>query len=204
MKPRQYAILGLLGPLIFWLTYLIMSNLRPEYSFLTKAVSELGSLDAPNKWIWNILGYILTGMLISIYSYGLFKSISTENGSKLPLLSFILSGLFMSLSGIFPGDFDNKQSTTMLFHSLGSFASYIFFLIGAFTYPKQMKKTEYWAQSVKPTLIFTWLTILFGVWPFIFPNTPAVGQRIVFFFYLLWIFYTALKLYNKPESNASR
>ena len=204
MTNKQYAILGLLGPVIFWLTYFIMSSLRPEYNFLTKAVSELGSVDAPNKWTWNILGYILTGLLISIYSYGLFKSISNGQGSKLPLISFILSGLFMSISGAFPGDFDNKQSTTMLFHTIGSFGSYLFFLIGAFTYPRQMKKTDYWKQAINPTLIFTWLTILFGAWPFIFSATPAVGQRFVFFFYLLWIFYTSLILYKKPETNASR
>ena len=204
MTVRQYSIFGLLGPIIFWLTYFIMASLRPEYSFLTKAISELGSLDASNKWTWNILGYVLTGLLISIYSYGLFKSISNGQGSKLPLISFILSGLFMSLSGIFPGDFDNRQSTTMLFHTIGSFGSYIFFLIGAFTYPRQMKRTEYWRQSIKLTLTFTWLTILFGSWPFIFPKTPALGQRFVFFFYLLWIFYTALRLYKKTELNASR
>jgi hypothetical membrane protein len=177
-----------------------MSNLRPEYNLYYKVVSELGSLDAPNKWTWNILGYILTGVLIAIYSFGLFKNISNGQGSKWPLIGFGFSGLFMSLSGIFPGDFNNRQSTTMLLHTVGSVGSYIFFLIGAFTYPKQMKKSEYWKKAINPTLIFTWLTIIFGAWPFIFTSFPSVGQRLVFFFYLLWIFYTALQLYKQPEN----
>lgn len=201
MTTKQYATLGLSAPVLFWSTYLIISRTRPDYSFLTKAVSELGSLDAPNKWAWNIAGYIATGLLISIYSYGLFKSVSNVEGSKWPLIGFVLSGLFMSFSGIFPGDFDNKKSATMLLHTIGSFGSYIFFLVGAFTYPQQMKKTAYWKQSVKPTLVFTWLTVLFGVWPFVFPDIPALGQRFVFFFYLLWIFYTALRLYTNTEKN---
>ena len=75
-----------------------MSNLRPEYNLFHKAVSELGSLDAPNKWTWNILGYILTGILIAVYSFGLFKNISNGQESKLPLIGFVLSGLFMSIS----------------------------------------------------------------------------------------------------------
>ncbi len=199
MSQKQFAMLGLLGPMLFLITYLIMSALRPEYSFLTKAVSELGSVDAPNKWMWNGLGYILPGLLISIYSFGLFRSVSKGQGNKLPLISFVLSGLFISLSGIFPGDFENRQSTTMLLHTIGSFGSYIMFLIGAFTYPRQMKKTEYWKGAIKPTLIFTWLTILFGAWPFIFTSMPAVGQRIVFFFYFIWIFYTSLRLYKELE-----
>lgn len=204
MTNKQYAIIGISAPTLFWITYLVMSNLRPEYSFLTKAVSELGSLDAPNKWSWNVLGYILPGILIAIYSFGLYKNITPDGGNRIPLIAFILSGLFMSLSGVFPGDFENRQSTTMLLHTVGSFGSYIFFLIGAFTYPKQMKKSEYWRKSIKPTILFTWLTILFGSWPFIFPSTPSVGQRIVFFFYFLWILYTAIKLYNSPQKTPDK
>lgn len=204
MTNKHYSLLGIAASTIFWLTYLIMSSIRPEYSFLTKAVSELGSVDAPYKWAWNILGYILPGLLISVYSYGLFRSVSNNQGSKWPLTGFVLSGLFMSYSGVFPGDFDNKQSTTMLLHTMGSFGSYLFFLVGAFTYPKQMRKTDYWKKSVRPTLMFTWLTIVAGAWPFVFPATPAVGQRFVFLFYLLWVFYTALRLYKKPEAFSSQ
>ena len=38
-----------------------------------QTVSELGSLDAPDKWVWNILGYMLVGLMIAVYSFGLFK-----------------------------------------------------------------------------------------------------------------------------------
>lgn len=176
-----------------------MSAVRPEYSMFTKAISELGSVDAPNKWIWNGLGYMLTGILIAIYSFGLYKNVAFKKSSKLPLYGILLSGIFMTISGFFPGDFDNKQSTTMLLHTVGSFGSFIFFLIGAFTYASLMNKNNYWKIAKKPTLIFTYLTIVFGAWAFIFPNIPALGQRIVFFFYFMWIFYTAIKLYNQRE-----
>ncbi len=195
MTNKQYAIIGFLAPVIFWLTYFIMANQRREYSFLTKAISELGSIDAPNKWTWNIVGYITPGILISVFAFGLYKNIATEKSSKLPLIGLLFSGLFMSVSGFFPGDFENKQSLTMLLHTIGSFGSYIFFLIGAFTYPKQMKKSPYWSKAIKPSLLFTWLTIIFGSWPFVLPNVPAVGQRVVFAFYFLWILFNAYHLY---------
>lgn len=188
----------MLTPFIFLITYILMDLSRPGYSLFTKAVSELSSVDAPNKWIWNIFGYIVPGILISIYAIGLFKSVTGKKANKPPLYGILLSGSFMALSGVFPGDFDDRASPTMLVHTIGSFGSYVFFLIGAFTYPKQMKKTKYWKSAIKPTLIFTYLTIIFGAWVFLFPNMPALGQRIVFFFYFLWIFYTAIKLYNQP------
>lgn len=198
MTPRHYALIGMVAPILFWGTYFIVAGLRPEYSFYTKAISELGSVDAPNKWVWNSLGYGVTGLLISVYSYGLFKSVAGTGASKLPLIGLVLSGLFMSIAGIFPGDFDNKQSTTMLLHTIGSFGSYLFFLLAAFSYPKHMKASAYWKQASRPTLLFTWLTILFGAWPFLFPSMPAVGQRFVFLFYFIWIFYLAIKLYRHP------
>src|SRR6478736_7930689 len=185
MKYRQFALMGIFAPLLFWATYLFISLKRPEYSFLTKAVSELGSVDAPHQWFWNMLGYIIPGILITIFSFGLHRSISGD--SKLSFLGLLLSGLFMTLSGIFPGDFNDRESLTMLLHTVGSFGSYSFFLIAAFTYPRQMRKSAYWKRAVAPTVVFTWMTIVFGAWPFLFPSIPAFGQRIVFFFYFLWI-----------------
>ncbi|WP_405381948.1 DUF998 domain-containing protein [Maribacter sp. LLG6340-A2] len=201
MTNKVYGKIGMASPIVFLTTYVILSSMRPEYSMFTKAISELGSVDAPKKWIWNSFGYILTGLLIAIYSFGLYKNMAIEKSSKLPLYGILLSGVFTAIAGIFPGDFDNKQSITMLLHTVGSFGSYIFFLIGAFTYPKLMNKTDYWKKAKKPTLIFTYLTIVFGAWAFIFPNIPALGQRIVFFFYFLWIFYTAIKLFNHQKEN---
>jgi hypothetical membrane protein len=197
MTHKHYALMGIFLIAQFWALYFIMAMARPEYSFLTKAISELGTVDAPNLWMWNILGYILTGVLIAVYSYGLFQSISDGNSNKLPMIAFIGSGLFMSLSGFFPGDMDNRTSLTTILHLVGSIGSYVCFLVAAFTYPKQMRKSVYWKKAITPTLAFTYLTILFGAWPYIFTNMPGAGQRLVFIFYFLWIFYTALMLYKQ-------
>lgn len=201
MEKKTFAIIGISSAVIFWITYFLMSSLRPEYSMFTKAISELGSVDAPNKWIWNVFGYIIPGVLIAIYSVGLYKNVAITKTTRLPLFGILLSGIFMSISGIFPGDFDDRESLTMLMHTIGSIGSYIFFLLGAFTYPKLMNKTDYWKCVKKPTLIFTFLTILFGAWGFVFPNIPAAGQRIVFLLYFLWIAFTAIKLYRQPPEN---
>lgn len=196
MSNKQYAVIGFLAPVIFWITYFTMAAQRPGYSFLTKAISELGSVDAPNKWTWNILGYILPGICISVFSIGLYIKTRTADSGKLPFLGIFLSGVFMAISGVFPGDFDDKKSLTMLLHTIGSFGSYVFFLIGAFTLPTHLKKSSRWATTLRPLMTMVWLTILFGSWPFVFPEFPAVGQRLVFAFYFLWIALVAYRLYN--------
>jgi len=197
MKRTTYAISGILAPIIFTLTYLILSSIRPEYSHLTKAISELGSLDAPNKWWWNLIGYIFVGGLISAFSIGLSKNVNPDGKGKLAFLGLFLSGGFMALSGIFPGDFENRTSLTMIFHAIGSFGSFLFFLIAAFSYPRQFKKSEYWKRASTPSLIITIIAILSG-----FLRTgsmPGLGQRLGFVFYFLWIGYLAFLLLKNKE-----
>lgn len=196
MKNRGFALSGLASAFLLWTTYFVMANIRPEYSFKYKAISELGSLDAPNLWFWNILGYIIPGLLITIFSIGLYKYSAENNSSKTPYYALFLSGLFMIFSGIFPADMENRKSTTTILHMIGSYGSYISFLFTAFTYPKIWKKNKNWQRIIKPTLICVWLTIIFGAWYLFFPNIPSVGQRIVFFFYFLWITISGINLYN--------
>ncbi len=199
MNNKISAILGIASAILLWTTYFIMANMRPEYSFKYKAISELGSFDAPNLWFWNIFGYIIPGLLIAMFSIGLYKCSSEDKDSKIPYYALILSGLFMTLSGIFPADMENRKSTTTIVHMIGSYGSYISFLFAAFTYPKLWKNNKNWQRIVKPTLTCTWLTIIFGSWYFFFPNIPSVGQRIVFFLYFLWIIISAINLYKTTK-----
>lgn len=184
---KTYALLGLLAPILFVLTYLIVSNGRPEYSHMTKAVSELGSLDVKNRWVFNLFGYIIPGLMVSLFGYGLFQYLKENNSNKWPLIGIVGSGLFMALAGIFPGDFEDRYSTTMILHSIGSVGSYVFFLIGAFTFPRLMNKISYWNNVRWIGLTITWLSIVCGNWIFIFPEIPGVGQRIGFGIYFFWI-----------------
>jgi len=199
MNTRNYAVAGILAPVIFLITYLIMSNSRPEYSNFTKAVSELGAVDAPDKLYWNVLGYIIPGMLIVVFSLGLKKHFQ-YTAEKIPFIAIALSGFFMAVSGVFPGDFDNKTSLTSLLHIVGSFGSYFAFLFAAFTFPKLLRLDNDWQNLQKPLYILTYVSIAFGTWPFIFPTMPSIGQRFIFACYFGWVLLCAFRLYTCNES----
>lgn len=191
-QSKKYGVIGILIPVIFGTTYFVMSSVRPEYSHFTKAVSELGSLDAPDKWWWNGIGYITIGLLISVFAVGLRKSVNPNGGGKLAFWGLLLSGFFMALAGVFPGDFNDRESATMLMHTIGSLGSFFFFVIAAFSYPKQFKKSVYWKAAIIPSLVFTVLCILSG---FIrTDDAPGISQRIGFGFYFLWIAYLGYML----------
>lgn len=203
MNVRVYSLAGWASFLLFWMAYFTLSGLRAEYSIFTKAVSELGSVGAPRAWVWNLLGYVIPGLLIVLFSWGLRSYFLNDPGGKLASGSLAVSGLMMTLSGIFPGDFDDRQSLTMLLHTVGSFGSYLAFLLAAFTFPSVMRKRTSWRAAVLPLTICTWVTIVFGSWPFLFPTMPAVGQRVIFLFYFIWISIAAFYL-AKADSTKGR
>lgn len=194
MKQKPHALAGIMALVLFTGSYYLLSNARPEFSHFTKAVSELGSVDAPNAVVWNIFGYLIPGLLVAYFGIGLHQAVTQGEGGKLPLYGMVLSGLFMAMSGVFPGDFGQRDSTTMLLHTIGSIGSFVAFLLAAFSYPPQLKKIPFWEKTILPSLLLTWLCIFSG-----FLRTgamPGIGQRFGFAFYFLWIGFMAVQLYR--------
>jgi hypothetical membrane protein len=93
---------GVVGPILFVVTFTIAGFLRPGYSPVYQAVSNLGVGD--NGWILNaslvILGLLMIGFAISFYR--------TVRPEASPVLRFVIAllialvGVGFALAGIFP------------------------------------------------------------------------------------------------------
>ena len=191
MKKYQ-AWIGIVAVVLSTLTIVIMAALRSDYNHAYKAISELGSVDAPNKSIFNILGYFIPGVLITFFAYGLKNEVKGVPDLKTyPFYFFMLSGILLSLAGIFPGDLVHKTSLTTTMHLTGSFGSGLSWLVCAFTLWWQLKKSAEWKVVAWITLIIPIFTIiLIGITP---KNTPGIAQRIGFAGYYLFILVLAIK-----------
>src|SRR5690606_37313977 len=71
MSQKKIGLVAIATPAWFLTVYLVMSAMRPDYVHTDQAISELGSLDAPNLWAWNVLGYILPGLAVALLGIGL-------------------------------------------------------------------------------------------------------------------------------------
>ena len=182
---RSIGILAMAAPVWFAGVYLIMSGLRPEYSHLTKAISELGSVDAPRAVVWNLLGYILPGLVIALLGLALRREFSQGVRSSVPAYALVATGLFMGLSGVFPGNFENRTSATMLLHTAGSLGSFAAFLVTGFSLPRVMRTRPSFAWAAAPSLVLVWGAIITGF--FRTGAAPGLGQRLGFAFVFLWV-----------------
>ena len=96
----------MLAPPLFAFSIVAFAALRSDYSHLNDAVSELGARGAPNALAWNLIGFLTVGLLITVFSWGLYRG----TGSLAALISVGLSGLGFAGTGMFPADMDDLAS----------------------------------------------------------------------------------------------
>lgn len=194
---KTAGVIAVITPLWFLCVYLVMAGLRPEYSYMTKAISELGSVHAPHKWFWNVLGYVLPGLAIVFLGMGLGREFSdTSRYAWIPVFALAASGLCMVAAGIFPGNFVNRSATTMILHAVGSLGSGFAFLIAGFGFPMVFRKKAHWHWVVWPTLALVIAFVLSVVATGALRSIamPGLGQRLGFACFFLWIGLAGLAL----------
>jgi hypothetical membrane protein len=202
---QQIALLGAGGVLLSSATIVALAAARTDgYSHLTKAVSELGSTDAPHQLLFNLLGYILPGLLIAGFAYGLRAQFNSRR-AQLPFVLLAISGLLLTLAGICPMDMSQRAAPVSLLHAAGSLGSGLAWLLCAFTLGRPLRSQPAWLSLAIPLQLLTWtgllLIVLIGV---VSPATPGLGQRVSFAVYFLFVLLLARRLYSlKSTSSAS-
>ena len=106
MNKKVLAWCGVLAPIVFIVSLVIFSLLTPHYSNLTNAVSELGTLGAPSAFAWNILGFLLVGLLIIAYAWGMYLDLRHSIGGIVVPILVGISGIGFAGLGLFPGVYE--------------------------------------------------------------------------------------------------
>lgn len=203
---KRIATMGGLAVLLSTGTILTMALLRTDgYSHLTKAVSELGSLDAPHWQVFNMLGYVLPGLLIGVFAWGLGKNFASEFAHRLPFAMLAASGMLLALSGIFPMDMAHRLAPGSVLHQVGASGSGLAWLLSAFTLGRPLRRNPAWAGMARPLLGLVWATIaLIVLVGAVSPATPGLGQRVAFAGYFGFILVLARRLYGAENLALAR
>ncbi len=177
MNNRTNGIIGITAVIMSSCTIIITAALRTDgYNHYHKAISELGSVDAPNKWIFNILGFIIPGILLTIFSKSLLNKFHSYNNVRhYPFYLFISTGPCLALVGV-PADMDNVQSINSIIHIIGSTGGGILWLLCALTLWWQLKKIPSWKPIAIVTFSIPFIMLL--AMSFVPENNPGIIQRI--------------------------
>ena len=101
---RALAWCGVLAPTLRLGLILLLGSLDPSYSQLRDYISELGARGAPSALVMNVIGTSLVGILLCIFSLGLYQAKEPSVLKTAGTAFLALSGLAFILVGVFPCD----------------------------------------------------------------------------------------------------
>lgn len=150
---RWLALGGLVGPVLFVLTFTVAGLLRPGYSPVDQAVSDLGVGD--NGWIVNgslvILGLSLVGFAISFYR---IIRPPASTAFRFVTAAFIASvGIGFAAAGIF-------DETNPLHWQLGAPLAYGGSILGLLLAGLLLRRDPVWGGWVTASLLASLATLL--------------------------------------------
>ena len=195
MTERRFAWCGVLAPIVFILALLVFSALRPNYSQLTHAVSELGVAGIPHAVAWNVIAFMLVGFLIVGLAWALRVELQPGPAAvAVPLLTGISGIGFVGL-GVVPADPGFSPSLATSTHFAMVSVNYLAFIFTALVFAIKLRNKPYW----KPWALVSGVIGVMAVASIFIPGTVPAGlsQRIGIGTNLAWLFVIGLALLRK-------
>ena len=99
---RRAWVCSVLATTFFWIALVAFGTVRTDYSQLTKAVSELGAVGAPYALAWNVLGFIVPGLLLAACGIAIGTVVDGRGGALRwlltgPAIAFAATGVFSAV-----------------------------------------------------------------------------------------------------------
>lgn len=194
---KLLATCGIVGPVLYTIVLATLGLLQPDYSHITQSMSELGEVGAPNATIMNIAGFILLGLLIIAFAFGLHRCISEGKGSKIGPALVAVSGAALVMTGIFPCDpgcvdVSIVGITHSVFAMIAAFAMTLAPLVIIPRLKRDARWQSYLAYSLVTVVVALALSAVYGL--NIFEQWNGALQRISMGVPLIWMEVMAIRL----------
>ena len=200
---KTFMLCGMAAAVVYLGTVILGGWLRPGYSHISMAISELVADSAPNRSLLSSL-FLLYNILVSLFGIGLFlKTNSQPKGrisgivGSLALIAVGMAGVLMELA--FPQESGGTATTftgTMHFVMAGaaSLGTMVAILMMAFWFKNVPEPKSYVTYTYVSVLV---VFISGGMSAAAMANYhPLFGliERITIFTFILWMFLTGRKM----------
>jgi hypothetical membrane protein len=185
------ALLGIGACTLFFCALAAFGALDPAYSHTTKAVSELGSAGAANQLLWNLVGFLAVGSLLSFFGWRFGRSVGDRPAKWL----LTLFGLSFAATAI-PADMNDLGSTSSTAHIAASIAVFVFWalaLLRLIWIPRRLPRLKM-ASGVALALAVG--SIILRASELLLPGS---AQRVSFVVVFGWVVVVAMLLLRSDE-----
>jgi hypothetical membrane protein len=187
-----------LAGVMFGASLIAFAAVRTDgYTHGTKAVSELGAVGAPSALAFNLLAFIVPGLLVAWFGVVLARCADNKVGPSL----LAGSGLLVAMAGTFPFDLGNVAALTTIGHAIGVVGSGLLWVIALFWMGSLFSRHFGLSRWGRITPWFALFLFVHIAWQATFQITalvlPGYGQRIGFFGYFLWLAVSGMLLWSR-------
>lgn len=196
---RAVGFLGITACVVFWGASFVFGALRPSYSHAVNAISELGVRGTPNATMWNIVGFVVPGLLLALTGGVVAHAIDREKSwsGNLSRLLLVLAGLAIAGQGVIPAEMTNGVADITSPYTRGHFISSLVsgaaWAIGVLLLIGPMSRNPEWRRWRLVSLV---LVVLAFVASFSVRGTlpDGLAQRLGNAIFSAWFVLMSLKL----------
>jgi hypothetical membrane protein len=202
---QAFALAGIVGVLVLWVTVLVLGALDPDYSHVEHAMGLVGSVQAPYS-PFGRAAFVLEGVLLAAFSVGLYRDLRPGAAGTAGVAAIAIHGIGRVGEGVFawnilqPGSLGNTLHLAFGVPAVLSMLAAPLLLAWAFRADDRWRR--YHPHTAATAVAFV------GVFVFAGPlaatalvDVPlGLGQRVGFGIWYLWLIGVAVGLYRRGPS----
>jgi hypothetical membrane protein len=198
---RPLVVAGIAAPFVYAVTVIVGATLRPEYSHIANAVSELIERGAPNKAVLDV-AFVLYDLLLIAFGAGVIGLAASSRAIRTSGWLIVASGGFGVVAWGFPMDPVGTPGTfTGMMHlvlaglmSLSTMAAIVSFAIGVRRRPGWRGFSNYSLATFAVVLVSGAAGAIGAAqaWP-----TMGLWERVTIGSAILWMMVLAIILYRQ-------
>ena len=204
MNNKTVSNLGFIGISLLLFTIVFGGLLIENYDVKNQFISESYAIDTKYGFFLRLLGYIPSGIIITLFYFMGEKYLEPNLIVKIGLYGIgLFYGLGTTVTGIFPCDTGcNKElvniSSSQIIHNIAALLMYLFVPFFIILIGLVIRKTRHWfsIQSVILGLFSSILVYLFG--SDLLGKYVGLYQRIIEIIFALWIFLCSVEIKKRP------
>jgi hypothetical membrane protein len=176
MEERAYALFGIFGPLLVYVSIGVSLIISPWFSWETNALSDLGhAITSDAAAIFN-LGLLLSGFLLMIYAVTAFK-----NHAKYSSFCLLISSFLVQLIATFNETYGSIHFAVAVPH-------FVMLSITSIVYTVEKKSAFAFVTFL--VVMFSWLLYSLNIFNIGIAVPETISKLVV-----AWIMYSAIKIY---------
>jgi len=189
------ALAGIMGPIVLGLADIIAAFFAPEYDLIRNSISSLVFTSV--GWLQTI-GFLVIGLLVEVFTVGLFFSIRRGRGFGISISVFVCIGFGLLLIGAFQTDpIGTPHTLEGWIHSITATTVFSLFPIACLLILPSLRSDPYWKGLFLYTTVISVLAsvlMIGSIWRPAQLSWFGLYERIIVWNVVIWVEVMAIRL----------